>query len=112
MFNTTITNLVKKVLFNSSSKSEISTIPNIKGNAKGKHSVGLTNKEMEELLLESRMKRYGITRELLLEAALFNVDWDFQKNGVSGLEEAIEKARKIEKEATCYMYQEYSESRI
>lgn len=113
MFNSNaVINLIKNTFLNSYSKSAISTKPNIKMNNTNKATIGLTNKEIEELLLESRMKRYGVSRELLLEAALYNVDWDFQKNGTDGLENAIEEAKRIDREARNYMYHEYSQSRL
>lgn len=95
MFNTNIiTNLFNKVQFNSSSKNKVSTT------------------EIDELLMEIRIKRYGMSRELVDQAATFNIDWDYQKNGIDGLENAIEEAKRNYMKSRAHMYREYYESRV
>ena len=113
MYNmNSITNLAKKVLFNYSSKSTISTKPDLKRVLSDKSFIRLSNEELAELALESKMKRYGVSRDMLLDMAEFNVEWDLEEDGAAGLPDAIEKAKRVEKEGQYFVRREYLESRL
>lgn len=113
MYNmNSITNLAKKILFKHSSKSTISTKPDLRRMFLDKSSVKLSNKELAELALESKMKRYDISKDMLLDMAEFNIDWDLEENGAAGLPDAIEKAKQVEREGQYFIHREYLESRL